>query len=80
MTLQTKKQKSPTPTDKRKIRELLALPNKFAGYKIDFDFQTLFFGSVAGKKGALMVIEGDPPDVVDTTLEKFAKIFFLKTM
>jgi len=60
-----------------KIRELLDSAEQFAGYKIDFDFK-LFFSEVWREKGGFDVVIGNPPYVVDTTLEKWQKDFFLK--
>ena len=60
-----------------KIRELLDSAEQFAGYKIDFDFK-LYFSEVWREKGGFDVVIGNPPYVVDTTLEKWQKDFFIK--
>ncbi|WP_332020975.1 Eco57I restriction-modification methylase domain-containing protein, partial [Kaistella sp.] len=60
-----------------KIRELLDSAEQFAGYKIDFDFK-LFFSEVWREKGGFDVVIGNPPYVVDTTLEKWQKDFFIR--
>jgi len=60
-----------------KIRELLDSAEQFAGYSIDFDFK-LFFSEVWREKGGFDVVIGNPPYVVDTTLEKWQKDFLIK--
>ena len=60
-----------------KIRELLDSAEQFAGYKIDFDFK-LFFSEVWREKDGFDVVIGNPPYVVDTTLEKWQKDYFIK--
>lgn len=61
----------------RKIKELLKSAEQFAGYEIDFDFK-LFFSEVWREKGGFDVVIGNPPYVVDSTLEKWQKNYFIK--